>query len=125
MKWLAGKIRLGTQRTALDLSPFHGKIDFVTVLVAGNHVEFRADGFFQKFRHEVAHISGTRRAAFGWLLSAAHVVDGFERTVGAHVENLRRFGRIAHPGEFRPVELDLGPPYELLEIETRIDRAER
>ena len=115
-------------KTPAVLVPPHAldaEIDLITALITGYDIELRADGLFQKFRHEVAHVAEPRGAAFRRFFSAAHVFYSFERRVGAHVEHLRRLGRVADPVVFRPIEFHFRPSDELFEIKSSVDRAHR
>ncbi len=73
----------------------------------------------------MAGAAGAGAAAFGRLLGVAQIVDGFERLIGAHVVDDVVFFRRTDPIEFRPIEFHFGTAHQLVEIQRRIDRAER
>ena len=84
-----------------------------------------AEGFFEQPGNVMAGAAGAGAAAFLRLFGIAQVVDSFKYCVGAHVVDDVVFFRRADPVEFRPIEFHFRAPDQLIEIERRIDRAER
>ena len=94
-------------------------------LIAQHDVEFRAEGFFHQFRQVITGRGDAVGAAFRRRGCVADVIHRFIGSVGAHVQQMVRSDRIADPAEFRPVESHLRLFGELLEVERRIDGADR
>ena len=89
-------------------------------MIAEYDIELGADRLLQQSRHQVSRGSSAGGAAFGRLLGAAHIFNGLERSIGAHVKQVRRARCIAEPRKFRPVEFDLGPANQLIDVKIRI-----
>src|SRR3990172_6349059 len=53
MERLAGEKSLGAERPALNLSLLHREVDLAAALIAGNHVELRANGLVQKLGYQI------------------------------------------------------------------------
>jgi len=108
----------------LDFTAFHREVDIRAGVVAGDDVEFRADGFFQEFWQVVSRRCRAFSAAFGRHVGFADVLDGFVRRVAPHIEQMMRHGGVADPGKFLPVELDFFAADQLIEVERGLDRAD-
>jgi hypothetical protein len=102
----------------LNLASLHGQIDFRTILVTGERIEFCSEGFLQEISNIVASRSRTGGAAFWWNRCFTHVVKRFVRSVSADVDDLLDLCRSAEPSELWPIKLNFFSPHELIEIES-------
>src|SRR5688572_1571549 len=124
MKRLAGKERFDGHGAAVDLAFFYREIDGAAALIAEHDGKFGAHRFFQKFGKVETRARSAAGAAFGRLAGFANILDGFVRTIGAHIKLVFALRRRADETVLAPIILDFLASDDLIEIESRSDPSE-